>query len=91
MTEWATKNVLIPITTVDKAMDATLFPLEQMIEMVSKRHWIPTQINAKNWLIWRNIWMQHRLKNCHWCVYIRITLIYRSQIHHTITTILKYL
>jgi hypothetical protein len=43
MTEWATKNVLIPITTVDKAMDVTLFPLEQMTETVSKRHWIPTQ------------------------------------------------
>ena len=43
MTEWTTKNILIPITTADKAMDATLFPLEQMIEMTNKRHWIPTQ------------------------------------------------
>jgi hypothetical protein len=43
MTECATKNELIPITTADKATDITLFPLEQMIEMASKIQWTPTQ------------------------------------------------
>jgi len=38
MREWTTKNVLIVTTNTDKAMDATLFPLEEMIEMTSKRH-----------------------------------------------------
>jgi hypothetical protein len=43
MTECATKNVLIPITTADKIMDVILFPLEHMIEMASNMQWIATQ------------------------------------------------